>query len=210
MRELGKMPANVATSPEMESVLKEFERRELARATGFVSQNQYRRGISHGPLPIIVGITGHRDVREQDIPRLEDILRSELQGLQSEYPSTSLILLSALADGADRIGARVALELGLRLIVPMPVPKDLYEMDFDAPSVEEFRKLLAQAEHSFELPLIPDFSREDILVHGPTRDQQYAQLGAYLATHSEILIALWDGIPRHLMGGTSQTVDFKL
>jgi hypothetical protein len=208
MDELEKL--SVSLAPENESVLEEFERRQLAGASGFVSQNRYQRGISHGPLPIVIGITGHRDLRDEDLPRLENLLRTELDGLQKEYPSTSLIVLSALADGADRLGARVAIELGLRLIVPLPVPKDLYEMDFDTELVEEFRNLLARAEHSFELPLISGFSREDILIHGPNRDQQYAQLGGYLATHSEILIALWDGVPRHLMGGTSQTVDFKL
>src|SRR3954465_11151984 len=81
----------VATS---ETVLEEFVERELTSRHG----KKYLHGVSHGPLPIIMGITGHRDLREQDIPKLEELLRQEYRHIQQRYSSTSFILLSALAD----------------------------------------------------------------------------------------------------------------
>ncbi|EDN65627.1 hypothetical protein BGP_0309 [Beggiatoa sp. PS] len=35
-------------------------------------------------------------------------------------------------------------------------------------------------------------------------------VGAYIARHSHILLALWDGIPLGKSGGTSEVVQFKL
>src|ERR1700733_11419042 len=123
-----------------ESVVEEFIDRE-------VTHHHRGRRAAHGPLPIIIGITGHRDLREEDIPKIENVLREQYKGVQQHYPSTSLILLSALADGADRVGARLALELGIRLIVVLPMPKELYERDFDEGSLAEFRELMSHAEH---------------------------------------------------------------
>ncbi|HZK75681.1 MAG TPA: hypothetical protein VFD13_02125 [Candidatus Kapabacteria bacterium] len=176
-----------------------------------------RRGRLHsapshaaGPLPLIIGVTGHRDVRPDDIPHIEQAVRDELSRLRELYPATPFVLLSALADGADRLAARVALESGMRLIVVLPMPMGLYETDFDAASKEEFHALRARAEHSFELPILNGLCADDIIEHGPAREQQYAQVGAYLATHSTILFALWDGVPLRKIGGTSQVVRFKL
>jgi len=193
----------VATS---ETVLEEFVERELTAHHG----RKYQRGVSHGPLPIIMGITGHRDLREEDIPKLEEVLRAEYQRLQKRYPSTSFIMLSALAEGADRLCARLALELGLRLIAVLPMPRDLYEEDFDQESKKDFRDLLARAEHQFELPILEGFTREDLAQHSPERNLHYANLGAYIASHCAILVALWDGVHLTKIGGTSQIVRYKL
>ncbi|MBE9562450.1 MAG: hypothetical protein IMF12_06270, partial [Proteobacteria bacterium] len=50
----------------------------------------------------------------------------------------------------------------------------------------------------------------NILEHGDNRNRQYALVGAFIARHSHILIALWDGIPLEKMAGTAQVVQFKL
>ncbi len=199
---ISQQPAHVHRSEISESVIEEFVDREL-------THHKKGRSHAHGPLPIIIAITGHRDLREEDLPATAGALREQYQVLRSHYPSTSFILLSALADGADRIGAHLALELGLRLIVVLPMPRELYETDFDDASRREFGELLEKAEHWFELPIIDGFTREDIAQHGKPRGMQYASVGAYLAMHSTILVALWDGVPLELIGGTSQVVKYK-
>lgn len=161
--------------------------------------------------PLVVGLTGHRDLREADRPALEEQVRSIFRMLQRRFPSTPLVALSALAEGADRVAARAALEAGARLVVPLPMPRARYEADFTAPSsLEEFSTLLARAEHWFELPLVEGTDESSIRAPGEARDRQYAALGAYLAEHSQILLALWDGVPSERLGGTAQTVAFKL
>jgi hypothetical protein len=60
--------------------------------------------------PLIIGITGHRDLRPQDLEALSEQVRQILRKLKSRYSSTPLVMLSALAEGTDRLAAKVALE----------------------------------------------------------------------------------------------------
>jgi hypothetical protein len=77
-------------------------------------------------IPIVVGVTGHRDLRPEDRPGLEEAVRSVFTILEREYPSSPLLLLSALAEGADRLAARVALDRGIPLFVPLPFDRSQY------------------------------------------------------------------------------------
>src|SRR5262245_23373182 len=104
-------------------------------------------------LPLVIGVTGHRDLRDQDVPELERQVAAVIARLRRDYlggdRSTPIVILSALAEGADRLVARVALAEGARLIAPLPLPPDEYRRDFE-PGLEpgniaEFEQLLAQA-----------------------------------------------------------------
>src|SRR5271170_1986978 len=96
--------------------------------------------------PLVIGVTGHRDLRAEDLVELKKKIRRILRTLKKRYPATPIILLSPLADGADRLAADVALEVGARLVVPLPMPQHLYELDFQSPgSLAEFHRLLARA-----------------------------------------------------------------
>jgi CheY-like chemotaxis protein len=87
---------------------------------------------TRGPLPLLIGVTGHRDLRPADCPVLERTVRRAIQRIREKCPHTPLIVLSALAEGADRLVARAALDLGLSLIVPLPMPQAEYEKALDS------------------------------------------------------------------------------
>lgn len=162
-------------------------------------------------VPIAIGITGHRDLRPQDIPQLEATLRGVLRELRQRYPSTPITVVSALAEGADRLAARIALQEGARLVAPLPMRRELYETDFPTEaSRTEFAEFLARAWSWFELPLLPGATEDEISIYGPARDRQYAYVGAYLARNSQMLIAMWDGVPLELVGGTAFIAEFQL
>ena len=169
-------------------------------------------GMDRVAAPLVIGVTGHRDLRPQDIESLEKQVRRIFLEFRRDYPSTPLTLLSPLAEGADRLVARVALEaeIGARLVVPLPMPQALYKPDFKAPgSLEEFDELLDRADYSFELPILPDADEETVRQEGPARDRQYEAVGKYIATESQILIALWDGVDLGKVGGTAAIVKFQ-
>ena len=162
-------------------------------------------------IPIVVGITGHRDLRLDDIPRLEGEVRKIFLNLKHNYPDTPLITLSPLAEGADRLVARIGLEQGAQLYVPLPLPRAEYEKDFNTPeSGSEFNQLIEQSAECFELPLLIGNTPENIREYGPERNLQYTQVGAFIVRHSHVLIALWDGTDNGLEGGTAQIVEYKL
>ena len=161
------------------------------------------------PTALVIGVTSHRDLLDADRPALRDTLRRWLQALHADYPALPLTVLSPLAEGGDRLFAEVALELGARLIVPLPLPLSLYRDDFaDADSQAEFDRLLAQG-RAVLLPQ-PDEAASDLARPGPLRNQQYLMSGLYIANHCHLLVALWDGRESDLSGGTAQIVRYYL
>src|SRR5689334_19798477 len=86
-------------------------------------------------LPLVIGATGHRDLRDEDIAALEAEVAKAIKRLKHEYlnddPETPIIVLSSIAEGADRLIARVAMGLGAKLIAPLPMEADQYRRDFD-------------------------------------------------------------------------------
>ena len=159
-------------------------------------------------MPLVVAVTGHRDLVDSEIADIRARVRGLLTSLRKQYPSRRLRVMSPLAEGADRLVAEEALELGIDLVAPLPMPRTMYLDDFDAASQQQFDKLCAQASEVFELPLARGNTAEQISTQGPERSRQYAQLGIFLCAHCHILLALWDGKPGTDLGGTGQVVKF--
>ena len=55
--------------------------------------------ITHHPVvPIVVGVTGHRDLLDKDIPDLQASVRKILNGIKTKCPLTPIVLISPLAE----------------------------------------------------------------------------------------------------------------
>jgi hypothetical protein len=159
---------------------------------------------------LIVGVTAHRDLVPELVPQLEATVRAWLQRLRGTHPDLPLAVMSALAEGGDRLVARCALDLGIPLIAPLPMPLADYLGDFPEPaSRAEFEALLARAE-VVELPLVPGTVADALHEMGPARDRQYAQLGVYVSSHCQVLLALWDRRAPSATGGTAEVVHYHL
>jgi len=167
--------------------------------------------LTMGRLPIVVGISGHHDLFPEDLAVYRERLKHFFDTLRQRYPSTPIQVMSSLAVGADRLVAELALQHGFELIVPLPLPEAEYLKDFPD-SVDEYRRLrdAAPAQNVFVLPLAEGNTVDNISAPGQHRDLQYAQVGAYIALHCHILIALWDGTNNRYVGGTAHVVEFKL
>jgi hypothetical protein len=146
--------------------------------------------------PFIFGVSGHRDVRPEDFPELENQIQIVFDRFRLAHPGAFFELLSPLAEGADRIAANVAPRCGIRLVVPMPMAQSDYERDFvTAESLGEFRRLLGTADSHFEV--------RDTEPKSALRSEKYADVGDYIARRSHLLILLWDGQDNEKMGGTA-------
>jgi hypothetical protein len=108
-------------------------------------------------------------------------------------------VVSALADGADRLVARVVLEReGAKLEAVLPLPADDFAHDFDADSRAEFDRLLKTATHVYE----PTPNEVE------ARPEAYLGGGHRLVDHVDVLIAVWDGLPPRGTGGTAEIVEY--
>jgi hypothetical protein len=141
---------------------------------------------------------------------LTNSVREFLSDLRSRYPDTPIQILTALAEGADQIVAKVAIELGMNFVAVLPMARELYDQDYADDARRELDRLLLSALDWFELPALSGATREQIARPGIVRNQHYAQCGAFIVRRSQILLALWDGLPMQGEGGTAEIVAFRL
>lgn len=161
-------------------------------------------------IPLIVGVTSHRDLREDELTGIREQVRDLFVRLRTNYPDLQLTVLSPLAEGGDQLVAEEGLRQGARLLVPLPLPLEIYLRDFDdADSREKFLGLLRQGT-SLALPIADDVELKALCNPGPVRDLHYARCGLYVADHCHLLLALWDGLPSGRVGGTAQAVSYYL
>jgi hypothetical protein len=119
--------------------------------------------------------------------------------------------LTALAEGADRLAAEVAIELDLNIVVPLPMPLREYEKDFGSNSSKsQFRDLLSKSIAHFVVHDPKQVTGSDQFRRRAAREIAYARAGAYVARHCLLLIALWDGVPTNSGSGTSQIINLRL
>lgn len=173
------------------------------------SASRHARTTRGFAVPLVVAVTGHRDLHPAEIAQIRERVRSFLCRLRDAYPDRQVTVMCGLAEGADRLAAEEALALELPLTVALPMDRRLYVQDFStAESRAEFERLLAAAVDVFELPITPGNTPASIAGPGPNRSRQYAQLGVFLCSHCHVLLALWDGRPSDHLGGTAQVVRF--
>ncbi len=100
-------------------------------------------------IPLVFGVSGHRDLLPADLPKLHGHLQQIFSRFRAAYPSTPFKLITPLAEGADRLAAEVALEGEVGLLVPLPMRQREYERDFATEaSLSEFRALLEEGRFS--------------------------------------------------------------
>lgn len=155
-------------------------------------------------IPFIIGVTGHRDILINDISILENVVRRQLMLLKDQCPNTPIWMVNSLAEGADQLCAQIALDIGIELVVALPMELSDYEKDFKEEALMTLHTLLGKAKEVF---VAPDKERKPI----KDRDYQYRQAGIYIASSSHLLLALWDGNRNGISScGTAAVVEFML
>ena len=143
-------------------------------------------------MPLVVGVSGHRDILDSDIPEIRTRVISELKLIEDTAKDLRLILISGLAKGCDQIVAEEALNRKWEVVAVLPMPFADYLGDF--PSDQEREKLVALKGRCSSVIEIPWAASRDLDINDPN-DQQYRNQGVFIARHSQVVIALWDGLP---------------
>jgi len=154
--------------------------------------------------PFIVGVSGHRDLHAADLAPLRAAVGDFVQQLKRRLPDTSLRFIIGMAEGADLLVAQTVLDLDVSVEAVLPMPLAAYAEDFDAAHLAALKALLARpGVRCVELspPAEPGGT-----VAGMARDALYSNLTETLIRRSCLLLAIWDGRPSPLPGGTADTV----
>jgi hypothetical protein len=176
------------------------------------------------PFRVYVGVTGHctlenepaiegrvRDVLTRQIPELfAEESRGRLHA--SRRTPTAFAVVSALAEGADRLVAREVLKTPDGVLeAVLPLVREDYLEDFgSAASRAEFDELLHLSRRPVKLTrktLADQFPAAEL---DERRRQAYEDGGRWVVDHCDVLIALWDGQPNRGRGGTAEIVAYAL
>lgn len=159
-------------------------------------------------MHLTVGVTGHRNLLASETPALKQKVREFFLRLRAEYPDLTLQLITPLAEGADRLVTDVAVDLGIDLLIVLPMSVDEYGQDFSSELAVETLRETVDAARVIQLPPVPpDMETAGIL---SDRQRQYAQLGVFISNHCQVLLALWDGKHTKEVGGTAGVVNYHL
>lgn len=158
----------------------------------------------NGPeIPILIGVTGHRHIRPDQLEPLKAELRRWMTELAQTLAHTPLVLLTPLAEGADILAAEMALECGWSLHIALPAPPEEYarSSSFDRSEEQRARMLeLVQQHGAHVIPsLRPQASAEGF-------DARYLDQLTYIASHAHALLAIWDGHAAQGPAGTGDVV----
>jgi hypothetical protein len=156
---------------------------------------------------LCIGVTGHR--RLEDPERVRAAVAEGLPKLVALYKASDLtpvrvVILSALAEGADRVAVRAAVDAlasdAVELEAVLPMMRADYLETFERPEgAAEFEELVGAAART--RVLTGRHLRTD-----DGRKKAYARLGEYLVEASDCLIAVWDGREKQGEGGTAEVV----
>ena len=173
------------------------------------------QGSAHPPkarLVLRVGITGHRLNKlgkpgTASYTAVADSVRDSLLAIKTSLHKIAgiealkevyadgdplLRIISALAEGADRIAAAEAVAPCSELQVILPFAGDEYEPDFETDaSKEEFRALMARATAVMTLDGVR-----------AAENRAYRAAGLMMLRQSDVVIAVWDGKPAESDAGT--------
>ena len=141
-----------------------------------------------------IGVTGHRALAE--VPRVVAGVEAALDRIEAGFPGRAPVVISALAEGADRLVVAAVLRRPRAMLrVVLPMPRSDYLADFATPeSRGEFLALLARADEVVVLPA------------RATRDEAYAAANDRMLDEVDVLVAIWDGAGAQGSGGTGEVV----
>ena len=160
-----------------------------------------------------IGVTGHRALPGTDASVLQsqatELFRQVRDGVRCLHaadqastaplyqPSPPILRCTCgLAEGADTVLATAALAEGWLLVAVLPFTAEEFARDFEAgPARRRFHALLAQASVISEL----DGDRR-------RGGEPYADIGVQVIEQSDLLLAVWDGLPPRGPGGTGDVV----
>jgi len=138
-----------------------------------------------------VGITGHQQLEDPEAwPWVARAMSDELAMI-----APPLVGVTSLAVGADQLLARLVLERGGKIHVVLPFAD--IERSFSPENVRAYRELLKRA-------------TVEVLDTSGADEDAYLAAGRRVADLSDILLAVWNGMPAKGKGGTADVVAYAM
>ncbi len=169
-------------------------------------------------IPVVIGVTGHRDFFEGDKPLLKEEVKKIIRAVKEQCKTrrqggddTPVIMLNALAQGGDMLCADAAFEENIPVYAVLPCKEEKYITSFDPGEAEKLPLYLKKCKRVFVCP-DAERNRKWLAETGMDADSyEYRQVGIFIAKNSHVVIGLWDGTPPGAYGcGAAEVINFAL
>ncbi len=161
-------------------------------------------------IPFLIGVVGHRDLREQEIPAIRTSIAQLLSRLKTTFPDVRPSLLTSMAEGADLLAAQVAVELDIPVTAVLPLPMPACRADLHTETDREtFDRILAKSELlqvAFDPRSAAALDQDTLITR---RDLHFQRAGVLVARYSTLLIVIWDGKDTDHRAGTARVVECR-
>lgn len=186
------------------------------------------------PYRIRIGVTGHRVLKNESAikEKVVDAIKNELPKLFDKDSKTLLnkklitpvtcSIVTALAEGSDRVVAETILEYDEKSIIEVFLPLTIsdYKKTFKNPDDQTFTDLFDKARDIKQLRQI-DLSNDPEICDLSTnsnnttninlaRKEAFKRAGQHIVNHCDVLIAVWDGEKSKGIGGTFEVIEFAI
>jgi hypothetical protein len=160
---------------------------------------------------LVLAVSGHREMREQDLVSLRKTVDKVLADLHRRMPHTPLLLLTGLAAGADQLVAESALKAGCAVMGILPMPLPIYRTTMSPAQAKAMDMLLEQCALTLTLPN-SGRTEQEMRESEAVRAACYDDLGKFLACRCQILLALYNGEAPdpNKLGGTAHVVNYVI
>lgn len=154
--------------------------------------------------PLLLGVSGHRNLHPDAEAEVRQYVEQLFAALKLRMPHTEVRVLVGMAQGADLLAAQVAVQAGLHVDALLPMPLEQYADDFEPASLAALETLLKNP--SVRCTVLRSPQRVDANASCSARDRLYANLREALIAQCHLLLAVWNGEPSLMPGGTADTV----
>ena len=171
--------------------------------------------LQSGQREFVVAVTGHRDL--VDSQQVQMALSGAFARIAAKHPSLRIVLLTALAEGADRVALQAFQEwsrtsghpVEVRAVLPMP--PEIYISTFEdrVAATAEFNEILSELNSGpvvLNRSIPSDVPKEENKLK-QWQEDCFASLADYFTTSTDAVIAVWDGVWVTKTGGTSYLVE---
>ena len=145
-------------------------------------------------MALVIGVSAHRNIKPEAAPQLSSAVKTVLTEILRLRGNNDIVTLNGLAEGGDMLCGQVACELGIKTIVALPTTKEEYlSTDFSDEGITRFERLQT-AQNVVKTIIAPDAEvRNKFGSAQEIKDYRFRQQSLFVATRSDILLALWDG-----------------
>ncbi len=156
--------------------------------------------------PFVVGLVGHRELSPTQLSSLQEQFDAFLLQLLESFRETPILVLTSIAEGADRLAHSSKYRNRIQICSVLPMPLNEYAKDFYSKKQRKtFEALVEDSEY------VITFNEKSYKAFvGAARNKAYKDCADWISDHSNSLVAIWDGGLARGLGGTAGTVRRRL